>query len=96
LSPLALMILGALRYLGRGWTFDDVEESTGIDEEAHQQFFNCFIEVGSSHLFLKKYVLELVTVIDAHNYMHEMQIAGFLGRIGSCNATHILIETCSN
>ncbi|KAI2512197.1 Plant transposon protein [Fragilaria crotonensis] len=94
-SPLALMILGALRYLGRGWTFDDIEESTGIDEETHRQFFHCFIEVGSSHLF-KKYVLQPLTLTDAHNHMREMQIAGFPGCIGSCDATHVLIEKCSN
>ena len=62
--------------------FDDIEESTGIDEETHRQFFHCFIEVGSSHLF-KKYVLEPVTLTDAHNHVHEMQLAGFPVCIGS-------------
>ena len=38
-SPLELLILGALRYLGRGWTFDDCEESTAIGEETHRVFF---------------------------------------------------------
>ena len=27
-SPLELLILGSLRYLGRGFTFDDLEEAT--------------------------------------------------------------------
>lgn len=39
-SPLELMILGALRYLGRGWTFDDLEESTAISREVHRVFFH--------------------------------------------------------
>ena len=26
-SPIELLLLGSLRYLGRGWTFDDLEES---------------------------------------------------------------------
>ena len=34
-SPIELMILGSLHYLGRGWTFDDIEESTGISQEVH-------------------------------------------------------------
>jgi hypothetical protein len=34
-SPIKLMVLGALRYLGRGWTFDDLEESTAIHEGMH-------------------------------------------------------------
>ncbi|MGK3733523.1 MAG: hypothetical protein ACI8RD_002724 [Bacillariaceae sp.] len=32
-SPLSLLLLGALRYLGRGWTFDDIEEATAINKE---------------------------------------------------------------
>ena len=39
-SPLSLLLLGALRYLGRGCTFDDLEEATGIHEETHRQFFH--------------------------------------------------------
>ena len=47
-SPLELMILGALRYLGRGWTFDDLEESTAISAEVHRVFFH---EVSPKLLF---------------------------------------------
>jgi hypothetical protein len=36
--PLDLYLLGALRYLGRGWTFDDVCEATGVSEESHRLF----------------------------------------------------------
>jgi hypothetical protein len=32
-SPIVLIILGALQYLGHGWTFDDVEEAMAISEE---------------------------------------------------------------
>jgi hypothetical protein len=35
--PLELMVLGCLRYLGRGWTFDDLKESTEISEETHRR-----------------------------------------------------------
>ena len=38
-SPVELLVLGSLLYLGRGWTFDDIEESTAIDEEVHRRFF---------------------------------------------------------
>lgn len=41
-SPLELMILGSLRYLGRGWTFDDLEEATAVGEESHRRFFHQF------------------------------------------------------
>ncbi len=37
-SPVELLVLGSLRYLGRVWTFDDCEESTAIDKEVHHCF----------------------------------------------------------
>ena len=33
---LELLILGAFRYIGRGFTFDDLEEATAISEETHR------------------------------------------------------------
>jgi hypothetical protein len=30
LLPAELLLLGLLKYLGRGWTFDDIEEQTMI------------------------------------------------------------------
>ena len=38
-TPLPLLILCALRYIGRGWTFDDLSENTGISEEVIRVFF---------------------------------------------------------
>ena len=32
-SPIELLVMGALRYLGRGFTFDDIEECTAISKE---------------------------------------------------------------
>ena len=42
-KPVELLALGSLRYLGRGWTFDDLEENTGIGEETFRRFFHKFI-----------------------------------------------------
>ena len=39
-SPIDLLILGSLRYLGRGFTFDDCEENTATSEEVHRVFFH--------------------------------------------------------
>ena len=39
MSPLPLLILGALRYLGQGWTFNDLEGQTLIGQEVHCCFF---------------------------------------------------------
>ena len=93
-SPVELLILGSLRYLGRGCTFDDTEESTAISEEVHRTFFHCFIEVGSTILF-HKYVRTPVSVEEMRNHTHEFEMAGMPGTLGSSDATHILHEKCS-
>ena len=41
-SPTSLLLLGSLRYLGRGWTFDDLAEVTGISEPLHCDFSQVF------------------------------------------------------
>jgi hypothetical protein len=92
-SPLGLMILGSLRYLGRGWTFDDVEESTCIDEETHRQFFEVFIAFGSEFLY-PKWVVFPTDAEAAEEHMHEFKQAGFHGAMGSSDATHIMLERC--
>ena len=38
-SNIALLLLGALRYIGRAWTFDDIEEATAISREVIRLFF---------------------------------------------------------
>ncbi len=48
--PLELMVLDSLRYLGRGFIFDDLEEATFISESSHR-FFHEFIITGSTILF---------------------------------------------
>ena len=45
---MALLVLGALRFLGRGWCFDDLEECTYVSAETHRRFLLAFIEVGST------------------------------------------------
>ena len=46
-------MLSSLRYLGRGWTFYDLEEAIGISEETHRVFFHKFISCGRRFLFPK-------------------------------------------
>jgi hypothetical protein len=62
--PVELLLLGLLRYLGRGWTFDDCEESTAIDKDVHRTFFHVFLEFGSTFLY-KKWVLTPVNLPEA-------------------------------
>ena len=94
-SPLSLLLLGTLRYLGRGWTFDDLEEATGINEETHRQFFHKFIEYGKNILY-PKFVSYPTTVEEALTHCNEFNQAGMHGAIGSMDACHIVIEKCSH
>jgi len=71
-SPIQLLLLGSLRYLGRGWTFDDLEEATAIHEETHRQFFHVFIEWGSTWLY-EKYVSEPFNSDMARQLGQQMQ-----------------------
>lgn len=89
--PLELLVLTALRYLGRGWTFDDLSESTGISEEVVRKFFHKFIEYGSTTLF-ERYVVAPKTPEDAKQHNYEFEMAGLPGAIGSMDATHVAIE----
>lgn len=93
-SPLELLILGALRYLGRGFTFDDIEEATAVSEEIHRVFFHKFILIGSTVLF-DKYVVTPVDVEEARTHMHEFSAAGMPGACGSSDATHVVHENCT-
>lgn len=86
-------MLGALRYLGRGWTFDDIVKSTCTSAETHHCFLNAFLEFRSTILY-SKYVITPHTVEDAQMHMVEFDKAGFPGCVGSCDCTHIATEKC--
>ena len=42
ICPFPIKLLGVLRILGRGWTFDDVAEATGMGEATVQKSFHLF------------------------------------------------------
>ena len=88
------MILTALRYLGRGWTFDDLSESTGISEEVIRVFFHTFIEYGSTILY-NQHVIAPQNTFEAKSHSYEFEVAGLPGAIGSMDATHIILEKVS-
>jgi hypothetical protein len=91
--PVELLVLGSLCYLGRGWTFDDCEESTAIDKDVHRCFFNVFIQFGSTVLY-KKWVITPVNLPEAESNMYKYAHARFPGCVGSSNCTHIVTNHC--
>ena len=93
--PMELLLLGFLRYVGRGFTFDDLEECTAISRETHRQFMNTFIKYGSSVMW-KRYIIKTFNVEDAKYNTNLFVSAGFTGCIGSVDGTHVMIENCSD
>lgn len=90
-APIQLLILCSLRYLGRGWTFDDLSESTAISEEVIRVFFHKFIEFGATTLY-ERWVVLPTTVEEAQKQSHEFEVAGMPGAIGSMDATHVVVD----
>lgn len=81
-ASLDILVLTALRYLGRGWTFDDCAESTGISEDVITDFFHAYIEMGETKLY-PMYVKWPTTTEEIKDSMSEFEEAGFLGCIGT-------------
>lgn len=94
-APVELLILGALRYLGRGWTLDDICEATSFsEEECLRVFIHKFIHVGSKQMF-EKWVKVPRTPDEVADCMSEFKEAGFDGCIGSTDAPHVVHEKVS-
>jgi DDE superfamily endonuclease len=94
-SPLELLVLGALRYLGRGLTFDDLEEYTAINEETHRQFFHKFIEYGSTNLY-QEFVQFPKTAQEYKRSQRQYDIGGLTGAGFSTDATNVVMWRCSH
>ena len=85
---------GTLRYLGRGWTFDDVSESTGISEEVLSDFFETFITCGSEDFYDKCVRLPTDEEEFECNFC-EFESAGFTGCCVSTDAANIVCDELS-
>lgn len=94
-SPIGLLLLGALRYLGRGLTFDDLEEYTAIDEETHRQFFHQFILYGETVMF-PQYVRMPTTAEEFKTHMSEFYTGGLWGAGFSADATNVVMWRCEH
>ena len=92
-TPISLLVLTALRYLGRGWTCDDLEESTGVSMETIRLFLLQFIKFGSTTLY-NEYVQKPITQDELASCEREFLMAGFPGCVGSSDATHVIMERC--
>ncbi len=94
-APISLLPFGPLRYLGRGWTFDDRAENTLISQEVQllRAFFHAFIDDGSTILY-QMYIQPPQTSLDSRVHLAEYEIAGFPGAICSSDATRFCWTSC--
>ena len=95
MNPTELLLLGSLRYMGRGLCFDDLEEATCISEEVHRVFFHQFILFGDSSLY-PQFVQYPKNAEQASTHMKEFTIAGMNGGVGSMDACHVIMEKCAH
>ena len=89
--PIPLLLLTTLRYLGRGWTFDDLVENTAMSQETIQLFLHAFLDYGSTVLY-RCYVRAPTTAEEAAGHMKEFAKASYPGAVGLTDATHIKLE----
>ena len=92
-APIELLVLCALRYLGRAWTLCDLHESVVISRETIRSFILKFIEFGSTVLF-ERFVVEPTTIEELEDCNKEFSLAGLPGCIGSTDASHVVTERC--
>ena len=92
-APLEILMLGSLRYLGRGWTFDDLFEATYVSQDVHRVFLKVFTKACRKHLY-PKWVKRPEAEEEIEDCMHEFKLAGFDGCIGSADVTHVVLERC--
>ena len=72
--------------MGRGWTFDDLFESTGVSEEIRRKFLKDFTIVCRTYLY-PTWVKRPETEAEIEDCMSEFKQAGFDGCIGSADVT---------
>jgi DDE superfamily endonuclease len=91
-----ILLLSSLCYLGRGLTFDDLEEYTAISKETHRVFFHLFIEFGAQVLHTK--MVQYPTYVDNgfNNHVDEFYEGGFNGAGLSTEATNIIMWRCQH
>ena len=94
-SPIELLLLGAFRYLGRGLTFDDLEEYTAINEETHRQFFHTFIAYGATTLY-DEFVKYPKNAQEFREHQDEFNDGGLHGAGFSTDATNVMMWNCSH
>ena len=91
--PLELKVLGALRYLCKGCSFDAIAELSGMSENTANNFFHQFW-----HHFVLEYKTEWITypttAAEAKPITDHYARLGVPGAVGSVDCTHVWWAMC--
>ena len=91
--PVELLLLGALRVLGRGWVWDDVVEATHISETVLRGFFKRFTKHYAT-VRKDEFIHAPDTVQEIEEIMRVYREAGVPGAIGSVDCVHVWWDRC--
>jgi hypothetical protein len=91
--PLSLKILGVLRYLGRGITFDCIAELNGISENTNRVFFHQFCAQFAANN-KDKWIKTPSTDNELHKHEETYIPKHFPGAIGSLDVVHLEWNMC--
>lgn len=91
--PLELKILGALRMVAKGCSFDAISELTGMSITCMHAFFHLFWSAFRSHLYAP-WVYFPKNTAGALSSLLPYSRLGFPGAVGSVDCTHIAWARC--
>ena len=86
--PLEILVLGALRVLGRGLCMDDISELTNVSMEVHRVFFHKFCHYFGQIVF-DEYCKPPESVNEMEYILKQYEALGLPGCIGSMDCVHI-------
>ena len=92
-TPIELLVLADLQYIGRAWTIDDLEEATVINCETLRLSIHKCIEFGSTTLY-DKYGIVPMTFEQLSDCAQDFMISVVVYFIGSTDDTHIVMDKC--
>lgn len=92
-APIELLVLATLRVLGRGISFDDAEELSGISHEVIRVFFHKFCKFFGDKVF-EEYVKPPKNIEEVKTLSSQFEPLGFVGCVGTGDVVHIPWDRC--
>jgi hypothetical protein len=93
-TPMALLVLGCLRILGRGVVFDDIADYINCNECTVRDFFFVFIQHWSTIKY-RQHVRLPADEEEMEEHEHDYALGGLNGCIGSADCCHMSWDRCN-